>query len=146
MRRSRGSFRGRGSGRLVSGAHEVLAELGETRLFAVHLQPDAAERVVDEKLDDVARREELVAHGQLAAVARRLALVAHLLALFAAIEELVDPADRLVLAPDPRQLGGVQDGQQRLERRRFGQSTEAASRRSKRTLTSVESSSNRLSM
>ena len=90
--------------RLVSGAHEVLAELGETRLSAVHLQPDAAERVVGEELDDVARREELVADGQLAAVARRLALVAHLLALFAAIEELVDPADRLVLAPDARQL------------------------------------------
>ena len=31
-----------------------------------------AERVVDEELDDVARREELVANGELAAVARRL--------------------------------------------------------------------------
>ena len=97
--------------RLISRSDEVLAELGELRLLAVHLQPQPAECVVDEELHDVARSEELVAHGQFAAVARRLALVAHLLALFAAIEELVDPADRLVLAPNPRQIGSVEDAQ-----------------------------------
>ena len=37
-----------------------------------HLVPDAAERVVGEELDHVARGEELVADGQLAAVARGL--------------------------------------------------------------------------
>ena len=76
----------------------------------------AAERVVDEELHDVARREELVAHGQLAAVARRLALVAHLLALVAAVEVLVDPTDRLVLAPDARELWVVEDREQLVER------------------------------
>src|ERR1019366_8221714 len=91
-----------GSGRLISGAHEVFAELGESRLFPMHLQPQTAQRVIDEELHDISRREELVAYGHLAAVARRLALIAHFLALFGAIEELIDPADRLILAPDLR--------------------------------------------
>ena len=55
----------------------------------------------DKELHDISRREELVAYRQFATVARRLALVAHFLALFATIEELVDPADRFILAPDP---------------------------------------------
>ena len=84
--------------------------------FAMHLQPEAAERVVDEKLHDISRREELVAHSQFAAVARCLAFVTHLPAFFAAIEELVDPADRLILAPNPRQIRGVEGAQKRLER------------------------------
>ena len=91
--------------------------LGEHRLRAAHLVPDAPERVVGEELDDVARREELVAHGQLAAVARRLALLAHLPALVLAVEELVDPADGLVLAPHAGELGGVQDLEELLEGR-----------------------------
>ena len=75
---------------------------------AAHLVPDAAERVVGEELDDVARREELVADRQLAAVARRLALLAHLPPLVLAVEELVDPADRLVLAPHVLQIVAVE--------------------------------------
>jgi hypothetical protein len=75
------------------------------------------ERVVGEELHHVARREELVAHRQLAAVARRLALLAHLAALVLAVEELVDPADGLVLAPHAGELGGVQDLEELLEGR-----------------------------
>src|SRR5665213_2653406 len=82
----------------------------------MHLHPQAAERVIDKKLHDISRREELVAYGQFPAVTRRLALLAHSLALFAAIEELVDPADRLVLTPNGRQIGDVEDGQKRLKR------------------------------
>ena len=85
--------------------------------------------------------------GQLAAVARGLAFLAHLLALSRRIEELVDPADRLVLAPDARKLGGVQDCEQLLEGlRAWAKARCSGSRRSKRTFTSVESSSKRLSM
>ena len=46
----------------------------------------------------------------------RWALLAHLLALFLAVEELVEPADRLVVRPDNIQLRTVQLGQQFLER------------------------------
>ena len=127
---------------LVGLADQVLAPLGERGLRAAHLVPDAAERVVGEELDDVARREELVAHGQLAAVARRLALLAHLPALVLAVEELVDPADGLVLAPHAGELGGVQDrrGAARTSRA-SARARDAGSRRSKRTFTSVDSSS-----
>jgi hypothetical protein len=86
-------------------ADQVLAPLGEGGVGVAHLVPDAPEGVVGEELDNVARREELVAHGQLAAVARRLALLAHRLALGLAVEELVDPADGLVLLPDGRGFG-----------------------------------------
>ena len=94
--------------RLVDRADEVLAGLEQARSLTMHLHPRAAEGVVRQELHDVARREELVADGQLAAVPRRLALVAHLLALVGAVEVLVDPPDRLVVGPDPVQFGAVQ--------------------------------------
>src|SRR5258708_1849533 len=85
----------------------------------MHLQPEPTKRVVGKKLHDITWREELVTHGKLAAVARsvRSALirVTHRLALFLRIEELVDPADRLVLAPYPAQIGSIKDRQQRFE-------------------------------
>ena len=113
---SRGSFCSRTSSSSVV-EHEELADLGEPGVAAAHLPPGAPERVVDEELHDVARREELVAHGELTAVARRLALVAHLLPLLAAVEVLVDPADRLVVVPDAGELLGVEDLEQLVERR-----------------------------
>ena len=81
-------------------ADEVAAPLRRAGLALRHLVPDAAQRVVGEELDDVARREELVADGQLAAVARRGGFLAHLLPLGVVVEVLVDPANRLVLAPE----------------------------------------------
>ena len=84
----------------VRTADEVAALLLELGFAPRHLIPDAAQRVVGEELDDVARREELVADGQLAAVARRGGFLAHLLPLRWIVEILVDPADRLVLAPE----------------------------------------------
>ena len=142
IRRSRGSSsHGYHVARRRS-SHQVLAAARKRAVFAVHLEPDAPERVVGEKLDNVAGREELVADGELAAIARRLALLAHLRALVAAVEELVHPADGLVLAPHRRELGGVQDRRAAASNvARFGQSTDAGSRRSKSTFTSVESSS-----
>src|SRR5271165_1623162 len=82
-------------------AHHVLAPLCELSLRAAHLVPDAPECVVCEELDDISRREELIADSQLSAVARGLTLLAHLATFILPIEKLVDPADRLVFAPDP---------------------------------------------
>ena len=96
--------------------HEVTAPHGEATALTVHFEPRPPERVVDEKLDDVARREELVANGQLATVARCLALLAHPLALVARVEELVHPPDGLVFTPHAEQVRCVQHFQQRLER------------------------------
>ena len=85
---------------LGGAADEVAALLGEAGLAFGHLIPDAAEGVVGEELDDVARGEELVAHGELAGVARGGGGVAHGFALFLAVPVLVDPADGLVLGPE----------------------------------------------
>ena len=97
-------------------ADHVFASLRKRRVRAAHLVPDAAERVVGQELDDVAGREELVADRQFAAVARRLALLAHLPPLVLAVEILVDPADRLVLAPHPLQIVAVERREQPVER------------------------------
>ena len=105
----------RSRGALVFEGNEVLATVGETGFAVGHLDPGAAECVVDEELDDVAGREELVADGELAAVPRCLALIAHPLSFFLAVEELVEPADRLVVVPDRRELGGVELAEHGLE-------------------------------
>ena len=80
-------------------ADEVAALPLESGVPLRHLVPDAAEGVVGEKLDDIARREELVSYGQFATVARRGGFLAHLLAFFLAIEVLIEPADSLVFDP-----------------------------------------------
>ena len=80
--------------------------------------PQAAKGVVHQKLDHIARRKELVAHRQFAAVARCLAGVAHGLALFLGVEVLVDPADGFVLAPQRGDVVIV-DELQHLQQRRF---------------------------
>src|SRR5207249_4121014 len=85
---------------LVSGPHEILPALSQTRLAAARLEPESTECVVCEELHDVAWGEELIPHGQLTAIARRLTLLAHLLPLVAAVEILEDPADGFVLDPD----------------------------------------------
>src|ERR1039458_3402756 len=95
--------------------HEILAQPLKRRLFPLHLEPQAPKRVIYQELHNISRGEELVAHGQFAAVARRLTLVAHFLALFAAIEELVDPSDCLILAPKSRQIRSIENGQQSIE-------------------------------
>ena len=111
-----GSFLGRGctvsSAERTRYSHTSRASV----VFTVHLQPHAAERVIGEELHDVSWREELVADRQFATVARCLALLAHLPALFPAVEELVDPADRLVLAPHALQSAALSMREQRLER------------------------------
>src|SRR5207247_410028 len=93
---------------LLFAPHEVTAPHGEAATLAVHLKPRSPERVVDQKLDDVARREELIANGQLAAVARSLALLAHPFAFVARVEELVHPSYRLVLTPHAGEVYCVQ--------------------------------------
>ena len=50
-------------------AHQVI-EIPQARLAAHHLEPLAAERVVDQELHHVARSKELVPDCQLPAVAR----------------------------------------------------------------------------
>ena len=87
-------------------AHEVIEPL-HARFALHHLEPSAAESVVDQKLDDISRGEELVADGELAAVAGGLAGFAHGAALVLAVKILVDPTDRLVLDPHRGELGGV---------------------------------------
>src|SRR5690606_40656119 len=57
------------------------------------IEPETPEGVIHQKLDHIARREELVAYCQLAAVAWCLTGIAHRLALFLGVEVLVDPAD-----------------------------------------------------
>ena len=85
---------------LGGAADEVAALVGEAGLAFGHFIPDAAEGVVGEELDDVARGEELVAHGELARVAWCSRGVAHGFALFLAVPVLVDPAYGLVLGPE----------------------------------------------
>ena len=97
---------------LLPSTHQIRAEVHQDRRTAAHLVPDAPERVVRQELHHIAWREELVAHGELAAVARGLALGAHLLALVVAVEVLVDPADGFVLGPDGREVRRVQHRQQ----------------------------------
>ena len=85
---------------LVRAPDQVSADLGERRPALAHLVPETPETVVGQKFDDIARGEELIADGQLTAVARGTGRLAHRLALFLTIEVLVDPSDGLVLAPD----------------------------------------------
>ena len=71
----------------------------EARLALHHLVPGATQGVVGQELDHVAGREELVAYGELTAVARGVAFSTHFLPLILAIEVLVDPADGFVFGP-----------------------------------------------
>lgn len=75
---------------------EEAALLLELSFATRHLIPDAAQRVVGKELDDVARREELVADGQLAAVAWCRGFLPHPLPLLRSVEVLVNPADGFV--------------------------------------------------
>ena len=104
---------------LGGAADEVAALLGEAGLAFGHLIPDAAEGVIGEELDDVARGKELVAHGELAGVARSGGGVAHGFALFFAVPVLVDPADGLVLGPDVGQIRVVDFLQKIIENGRL---------------------------
>jgi hypothetical protein len=81
-----------------------------------HFVPDAAERVVGEELDNVARGEKLVADSELVTVARRLGLGPHLSPLLVAVEALIDPADGFVFVPDCRRSSvvGRQPGKVRI--------------------------------
>ena len=81
------------------------------------MPPQPAQGVVGQEGDDVARGVELVAEGQLVAVARRAGGLAGLIAQFGRGEELVDPADGLVLGPGRLQLRGVEEGQHLLQAR-----------------------------
>ena len=115
----RGLFRG-ALARLQEDFHrpadEVAALLLERGDALRHLIPDAAERVVGEKLDDVAGSKELIADGQLAAISRGRRFLTHLLPLGRVIVILIDPADRLVFGPEFLQVGVVEQGEQGKER------------------------------
>ena len=104
-----------GEKNLVRPADKVAALVLQTRLPLRHLIPDAAEGVVGEELDDVARGEKLVTDSQLAAVAWRGGLLAHLLPLLWVIVILIDPPDRLVLSPYARQFRRVELGERGFE-------------------------------
>ena len=111
LRLLRGGFAGLQEN-LGGTADQVAALLLEPGLALGHLIPDTAEGVVGEELDDVARGEELVADGQLAAVARRGGFLAHLLPLGGVVVILVDPADGFVLGPEGIEVGGVEEVEQ----------------------------------
>src|SRR5262245_27850788 len=100
--------------RLTRSTDQILATVSERGPGVAHLVPDPAECVVGEELNHIPWRKELVANGQLATVSWGLALAAHLGPLVAGVEVLVDPADRLVLAPHVGECTLVEDGEQRL--------------------------------
>ncbi|MNJ47881.1 hypothetical protein D3C77_430560 [compost metagenome] len=97
---------------------QVLAAIAQAGDPARGVEPETPEGVVYQELDHVARREELVAYRQFAAVARRLRRIAHRLALFFGIEVLVDPADGFVFAPQRGDVGIV-DQVEHLQQRRL---------------------------
>src|SRR5690554_6428897 len=70
---------------------QELAAPAQPGLPSPPVEPESPERVVDQELHHITRGEELVAHGQLAAVAWRLGGLAHRFALFLRVEVLVDP-------------------------------------------------------
>src|SRR5262249_763438 len=74
-----------------------------------HFVPNAAKRVVGEKLDNVARSEELIANGQFAAISWRGRLLAHLLSFRRVVVVLVNPADRFILGPEGFEIGRVEE-------------------------------------
>ena len=82
----------------------------ELRAALRHLIPDAAEGVVGEELDDIAGGEELVADGELPAVAGSGGFVAHGLPLGLIVVVLVNPADGFVLGPEAGDLGRSEGG------------------------------------
>ncbi|MGE0682724.1 MAG: hypothetical protein AB7P69_17705 [Candidatus Binatia bacterium] len=103
---------------LAGPTNHIAALVLQLGVAFAHLIPDAAQRVVGKKLDDVAWSKELVAHGQLAAVARRRGLVAHLFPFGGVVVILIDPADGLILNPQRLQVGRVKELQQ-FQQRRF---------------------------
>ena len=90
---------GGGLGRFIGLHQQVLAALAQARCPARSVEPQATQGIVHQELDHIARREELIAYSQFAAVARRLRGLAHRPTLFPRIEVLVNPADGFVLAP-----------------------------------------------
>ena len=97
-------------------AQQVRAALGERRRAAAHLKPGPTKGIVGQELDDVPRREELIAHRELPAIPRSLALVPHPSPLLAGAEELVNPPERLVVVPDLGEVGRV-DQREQLDHR-----------------------------
>jgi hypothetical protein len=93
-------------------AHKILAIVSEGGVAAGPVEPLPAERVLDQELHHVAWGEELVADRELAAVARSPRLLPHPPALLGRVEVLVDPADGLVLGPERRQVGGIEQCKQ----------------------------------
>ena len=96
---------------------EIPALLRQPRLSAPHLPPQPAQGVVRQECHHVARRVELVAKGQLVAVARRAGEPASLFAQFSRSEELVDPPDGLILGPGRFQGRIVEQSQHLLQAR-----------------------------
>ncbi|MPN23077.1 hypothetical protein SDC9_170462 [bioreactor metagenome] len=96
---------------LVGPTDEIATLFLEGCLALTHLVPDAPQCVVGEELDNVPRREELVADSQLPAVPRSLGGIPHGFAFFGRVEVLVDPSDGLVLGPEVRQFRLVQFGE-----------------------------------
>ena len=80
-----------------------IVESSQLGLATHHLVPSASEGVVGQEPNHISRCEELVANGQLSAIARRLALGAHLAAFIVAVEVLVNPTDGFVFDPNARE-------------------------------------------
>src|ERR1700688_3281129 len=87
-------------------ADEIEAAVAQDGRTACHLIPEAAESVVGEELDDIARGKELVADGQFPTIPWRGGFLAHLLPLSFVVVILVNPADGLVGLPDFGELLG----------------------------------------
>ena len=105
---------------LVGTAYEVATLVREPSLALRHLVPDAAQGVVREELDDIARSEELVAYRQFAAIARRRRFLAHLPTFFLRIVVLIDPANRFIFSPECFDVRVIDQVQQRQQRRFTG--------------------------
>ena len=84
---------------LIRPTDHVFALLVECGLTVAHFVPDAAECVVSQDLDYVARREELITDCQFAAVPRRLTGVPHRPALILAIMRFSSGVKRITWSP-----------------------------------------------
>jgi hypothetical protein len=93
---------------LGGAADEVATLVLQARLPLSHFVPDAAEGIVREEFDDVARGEELVTDGEFAGIAWRGGFGAHFFAFVGVVVVLVDPADGFVFCPEVGDGGAIE--------------------------------------
>src|SRR5262249_6468270 len=87
--------------------HKIPTLFFESRSTLGHLVPDATEGVVGKEFNNIARREELGANGQLTTISRR-ASFPHLLSFSRVVVILINPTDRLILGPEHVEVWSVE--------------------------------------